>query len=69
MRKLFEVAGFLLFLWGAAGVVHEVTGWFGLWGVVRRLDFLEGYEMFAGIVMAVTGLVLMVAADRPGRRT
>ncbi|MGW1139003.1 hypothetical protein [Streptomyces zhihengii] len=69
MKKLCEIAGFLLFLWGAAGVVHELTGWFELWGVVRKLDFLDGYEMYASIVMAVTGLVLMVASDRLGRRT
>ncbi|MEU0391702.1 hypothetical protein ABZ208_02730 [Streptomyces sp. NPDC006208] len=68
MRKFCEVAGFVLFLWGAAGVLHELTGWFRLWGVVRRLDFLDGYELYASIVLAVVGMALMVAADRPGRR-
>lgn len=68
MKKIFEVAGFLLFVWGVGGVVHELTGWFKLWGVVDRLDFLDGYEMFASIVLAVVGVVLMVAADRSPKR-
>lgn len=64
MKKILEVAGFLLFVWGASGVLHELTGWFKLWGVVRRLDFLDGYELYASIVPAVLGVALMTAADR-----
>lgn len=56
--------GFLLFLWGAAGVAHELTGWFRLWGVVDRLVLLDGHELYASIVLAVLGGALMVASDR-----
>jgi hypothetical protein len=64
MKKILEVGGFLLFAWGAAGVAHELTGWFKLWGVVRRLSFLDGHELYASIVLAVLGGVMMVASDR-----
>ncbi|MFF8841577.1 hypothetical protein ACF08N_02430 [Streptomyces sp. NPDC015127] len=67
MKKILEVVGFLLFVWGAAGVLHELTGWFKLWGVVARLDFLDGHELYASIVLAVLGGALMVASDRVGR--
>lgn len=67
MRKFCEAAGFILFLWGAAGVLHELTGWFRLWGIVRRLHFLDGYELYTSIVLAVLGLALMTGADRQGR--
>ncbi|MFJ8078197.1 hypothetical protein ACIQ7Q_30765 [Streptomyces sp. NPDC096176] len=69
MKKFLETAGFLLFLWGVAGVIHELTGWFKLRGVVRRLDFLDGYELYASIVLGVLGVVIMVAADRLGRQS
>ncbi|ALC19731.1 hypothetical protein ACH46N_01635 [Streptomyces pristinaespiralis] len=64
MKKILEVGGFLLFVWGAAGVAHELTGWFRFWGVVRRLSFLDGHELYASIVLAVLGGVMMVASDR-----
>lgn len=67
MRKIFEAVGFVLMVWGVAGLVHEFTGWFRIWVVVRYLDFLDGYEIFANIVLAVLGLALLVASDS-GRR-
>lgn len=35
---------------------------------MRYLDFLDGYEIFANIVLAVLGLALLVASDRTGNR-
>ncbi|MFE5945132.1 hypothetical protein [Streptomyces sp. NPDC056480] len=69
MKKSLEVAGFLLALFGVAGVVRELTdGWFRLFGVTRFLTenvgFLEGRELFADIVIAVLGLVLMIGSAR-----
>ncbi|MER6099709.1 hypothetical protein ABT154_28415 [Streptomyces sp. NPDC001728] len=69
MKKFLEVAGFLLALFGAAGVVRELTdGSFRLLGVTRYLTenvgFLEGRELFANIVIAVLGVVLMIVSDR-----
>ncbi|MEU1278599.1 hypothetical protein [Streptomyces sp. NPDC005805] len=64
MKKILSAAGCLLFVFGAAGVVHEFADWFRLWGLVHRLPFLDGYELFASIVLTVTGATIMVAADR-----
>ncbi|MEU4065500.1 hypothetical protein AB0F25_24285 [Streptomyces wedmorensis] len=69
MKRFLEVVGFLLTVLGVCGVIRELTdGWFKLMGLTRFLTdnvgFLEGREVFADIVIAVLGLVLMVASDR-----
>ncbi|WP_017236848.1 hypothetical protein [Streptomyces sp. SS] len=69
MKRFLEVVGFLLTVFGVCGVIRELTdGWFKLMGLTRFLTdnvgFLEGREVFANIVIAVLGLVLMVASDR-----
>ncbi|MEW2581382.1 hypothetical protein [Streptomyces syringium] len=69
MKKILEVLGFILVVQGAMAVLHEVTDWFGNWGVVRHIGFLDGYELYAGIVLAVLGIAICVASDRGKRRT
>ncbi len=74
MKKSLEVIGFLLALFGVAGVVRELTdGWFRLLGVTRFLTenvgFLEGRELFANIVIAVLGVVLLIVSDRVPRKS
>ncbi|MFB7579287.1 hypothetical protein [Streptomyces hydrogenans] len=69
MRKFLEVSGFLLCVFGVCGVIRELTdGWFSFMGLTRFLTdhawFLEGREVFANIVIAVLGLVLMIVSDR-----
>ncbi|MFI6062320.1 hypothetical protein [Streptomyces sp. NPDC051286] len=64
MKKLCESAGFIVFIQGIAGLLHEWTGWFRFWAVVRRLEFLGGHPVFVDIVLVVTGASVMVAADR-----
>ncbi|MEU8887755.1 hypothetical protein [Streptomyces sp. NPDC048442] len=66
MKKIFEVVGFLLMLWGVGGLIHEWFDWFKLWRVVDRLGWFEGYEIYANIVLAVAGIALMVASERLG---
>ncbi|MBM7440042.1 hypothetical protein [Streptomyces sp. HB132] len=63
MRKFVEAAGFIVFAQGAAGLLHEWTGWFRLWAVVARLDFLDDHGLFVSIVLVVTGTAVMIAAD------
>ncbi|MFF1506421.1 hypothetical protein [Streptomyces sp. NPDC058326] len=74
MKKFMEVTGFLLALFGVAGVVRELTdGWFRLLGVTRFLTenvgFLEGREVFANIVIAVLGVVILIVSDRVPRKS
>ncbi|GHG39434.1 hypothetical protein [Streptomyces hydrogenans] len=69
MRKFLEVSGFLLCVFGVCGVIRELTdGWFSFMGLTRFLTdhvwFLEGREVYANIVIAVLGLVLMIVSDR-----
>ncbi|MFI0976844.1 hypothetical protein ACH4SP_07420 [Streptomyces sp. NPDC021093] len=64
MKKIFEVVGFLLVLSGVAGLIHEWFEGFKLWGIVDKLGWFEGYEIYANIVLAVAGLALMVASAR-----
>ncbi|MFI8006037.1 hypothetical protein [Streptomyces sp. NPDC086010] len=63
MKRFVETVGFLVFAQGAAGLLHEWTGWFRLWAVVARLDVLDGYAVFVSIVLVVTGAAVMIAAD------
>ncbi|MEU3145077.1 MULTISPECIES: hypothetical protein [unclassified Streptomyces] len=61
MKRLLEILGFIALLQGAASLVNEFTGWNP--GVVRRLDFLEGFELYAGITLLVLGIALLSAAE------
>ncbi|MFI8326599.1 hypothetical protein [Streptomyces sp. NPDC085529] len=74
MRRFLEVTGFLLTVFGVCGVVRELTdGWFSFMGATRFLTehvgFLAGREVFANIVIAVLGLVLMIVSDRVEKRS
>jgi hypothetical protein len=62
MRRTVATAGAILLVQGVAGLLHHVLGWFGSWAVVRHLGFLEGYEIFANLVLVVLGAALVVAA-------
>ncbi|WP_329402360.1 hypothetical protein [Streptomyces melanogenes] len=64
MKKVLEVAGFVLLVQGVGGLIHEWTGWFRLWSVLHRPDFLAGHEIFASVVVAVLGAALLIASDR-----
>ncbi|MQA88123.1 MAG: hypothetical protein GEV03_26765 [Streptosporangiales bacterium] len=68
MRRLVQVLGVVMVLQGVGGIVGRLffplpDGLF----VVTYLPFLAGYEIFANLVMAVLGVVMLVAADRTSR--
>ncbi|MFF7177941.1 hypothetical protein [Streptomyces sp. NPDC008121] len=69
MKRFLEVVGFLTLVFGVCGVIRELTdGWFRLMGLTRFLTenvwFLQGRELFANIVIAVLGLVILIVSDR-----
>ncbi|MFF0434270.1 hypothetical protein ACFYU9_18825 [Streptomyces sp. NPDC004327] len=69
MKRFLEVTGFLVMVFGVCGVLRELTdGWFKLFGVTRFLTdgigFLQGRELYANIVIAALGLVVMAMSDR-----
>ncbi|MFG2511002.1 hypothetical protein [Streptomyces sp. NPDC048584] len=61
MKQLLEVLGFLAVVQGVAGLVTEFADWD--WGFVRRLGFLDGYEVYASIALLVLGGALFAAAE------
>ncbi|MEU5051786.1 hypothetical protein [Streptomyces sp. NPDC021096] len=67
MKKLFEGLGVLLALQGLAGILHDTTGWFRDFGLLRHLGFLHGHEIYAGGVLVVLGVALVLASDAAGR--
>lgn len=65
MKQVLEVFGVLLLIQGAAALVHELTGRLGGWGVVQRVGFLDGYEIYAGVTLIVLACALFgVAGSR-----
>ncbi|TDB99668.1 hypothetical protein E1267_36880 [Nonomuraea longispora] len=65
MHALLTISGWLLLLQGVGGLINALFGWWR-WAhdlLVVNLPFLEGYEVFAAIVIGVLGLVLLAAAD------
>ena len=69
MKRFLETTGFLIMIFGVCGVIRELTdGWFRFMGVTRHLTehvgFLADHALFANIVLAVLGVVLMIASDR-----
>ncbi|MFF4191803.1 hypothetical protein [Nonomuraea sp. NPDC001831] len=71
MKAVVEVFGWLLVLQGAGGLLNTLFGWWG-WAhgllVVNVLSFLDGYEVFAAVVIGVLGFALLAVADAAGRR-
>ncbi|MGW0905735.1 hypothetical protein [Streptomyces sp. NPDC002853] len=69
MKQVLELFGVLLLIQGAVTLVHELTGRLRGWGIVRRIGFLDGYEIYAGVTLIVLALALFaVAESRKARR-
>lgn len=72
MRKPLQAFGIILFLQGVSGAVDHlaVQPFFGVFlnlfnrVIIPRLGFLTGYELYANLVLAVLGIVVVLAADR-----
>ncbi|WP_435211846.1 hypothetical protein [Streptomyces sp. bgisy034] len=61
MKQLLEVLGFIALVQGIAGLVHEFTDW--KWGLVQRIGFLDGYEIYASVALLVLAFALFAAAE------
>ncbi|GHB17386.1 hypothetical protein GCM10010377_04080 [Streptomyces viridiviolaceus] len=61
MKQLLEFLGFVAVVQGVAGLVHEFTDWH--WGLVQRIGFLDGYEIYASVALLVLGGALCAAAQ------
>jgi hypothetical protein len=70
MRKFIQTLGLVLALMGVSGTidhlaVQPIFGFLNLFNreVIPRLGFLDGYELFANLLLAVVGGVLLMLAD------
>lgn len=61
MKQLLEFLGLLAVLQGVMGLVHEFTDW--NLGLVRRIGFLDGYEVYASVALLALGGALFAAAE------
>ena len=52
---------FLALVQGVVGLVHEFTGDWRL-GLVQRIGFLDGYEIYASVALIVLAFALFAAA-------
>ncbi|MBG0851419.1 hypothetical protein I2W78_06060 [Streptomyces spinoverrucosus] len=61
MKQLLEFLGFIALVQGVMGLVHEFTDWHI--GLVQRVGFLDGYEIYASIALVVLAFALFAAAE------
>jgi len=61
MKEFLELLGVLALVQGVLGLVHEFTGW--KWGLVQRIAFLDGYEVYASVALLALAVALFVAAE------
>ncbi|MBT2418846.1 hypothetical protein J7F01_26850 [Streptomyces sp. ISL-22] len=61
MKQLLELLGFIALVQGIAGLVHEFADWD--WGLVQRLGFLDGFEIYASVALLVLAFALFAAAQ------
>ncbi|MFI7412068.1 hypothetical protein ACIBU0_25700 [Streptomyces sp. NPDC049627] len=61
MKQVLEILGFIALVQGIAGLVHEFTDWD--WGLVQRIGFLDGYEIYASVALLVLAFALFAAAE------
>ncbi|MER6953487.1 MULTISPECIES: hypothetical protein [unclassified Streptomyces] len=61
MKELLGVLGFLALVQGVLGLLHEFTDWHV--GLVQRLGFLDGYEVYASAALIVLAFALFAAAE------
>ncbi|MGX2993753.1 hypothetical protein JNUCC64_05555 [Streptomyces sp. JNUCC 64] len=61
MRHLLEFLGVFALFQGGMGIATGL-GWLDI-GLLRRVGFLEGYQLFAGIALLVLAMALFGVAD------
>ncbi|MGA4838794.1 hypothetical protein [Streptomyces sp. G45] len=66
MKRLLEGVGVVLLFQGAVGLVHEFSGRLRGWGVVQRVGFAEGYELYLSVALVVLAGALFAAAESRG---
>lgn len=63
MKQVLEFLGVIALVQGVAGLVYEFTGRLRGWGLVQRLDFLDGREIYGSVALLVLAFALFAAAE------
>ncbi|MCX5600519.1 hypothetical protein [Streptomyces phaeochromogenes] len=63
MKQVLEFLGVIALVQGVAGLVYELTGRLRGWGLVQRLDFLDGREIYGSVALLVLAFALFAAAE------
>ncbi|MEV0641239.1 hypothetical protein AB0I77_41215 [Streptomyces sp. NPDC050619] len=61
MKQLLEFLGLLALVQGGMGLLHEFTDWHV--GLVQRVGFLDGYEIYVSVALVVLAIALFAAAE------
>ncbi|MEU6223752.1 hypothetical protein [Streptomyces sp. NPDC047042] len=61
MKQLLEIVGFVALVQGVAGLLQEFTDLH--WGLVHKIGFLDGYEVYASVTLLVLSFALFAAAE------
>ncbi|GHI02639.1 hypothetical protein Scel_09600 [Streptomyces cellostaticus] len=64
VKRLLELLGLIALVQGVLGLVHEFTHWHV--GLVQRLGFLDGYEVYVSIALVVLAFALFAVAESRG---
>ncbi|MFD8573005.1 hypothetical protein [Streptomyces sp. NPDC057694] len=62
LRTVLEIIGTLALVQGAMGLIHEFTGRLD-WGLIGRIPFIDGREVYGSIALVVLAIALFAAAD------
>ncbi|MFJ4715448.1 hypothetical protein [Streptomyces sp. NPDC088785] len=62
LRTVLEIIGTIALVQGAVGLIHAFTGRLG-WGLVGRVPFVGGHEVYGSIALVVLAIALFAAAD------
>ncbi|MCG5212246.1 hypothetical protein [Streptosporangium sp. KLBMP 9127] len=69
MKGFLDLMGVLCIVQAVGGALNNLLGSGSRsWFVVNYIGFLDGYEVFASIVLGVLGIVMCAAARTVGKR-
>ncbi|MBO8186864.1 hypothetical protein [Streptomyces spirodelae] len=65
MKKFLGFVSFVLILQGGGGLLHELSGdrLHLPWTVLQHFGFLDGYEIYACVLLIVLGVAVGAASD------
>ncbi|MDX3311286.1 hypothetical protein ACWGH3_28650 [Streptomyces sp. NPDC054884] len=64
MKELLGLLGFFVLVQGVLGLLHEFAHWHV--GLVQRIGFLDGYEVYVSVALLVLAFALFAAAESRG---